>query len=301
MIKYNIEGGLDFYSELYGSLEETDCEDDKVCLITNEKLIDRHVKMNCGHIFNYYPLYKDLVNHLTKFNHMEGSTGVLGKNEIRCPYCRTKHKGVLPYYPELGLKRIEGVNIASIPPQICSFVWNDEDFDEDFPENSVNPKTIKCMHISSNIINDGVKDVFYCAKHNKYVLTEQAKTLKEQQKLEKLVNKLKKKEENALVKASAKIAAKADKALVKASSKIAAKADKALVKANADAKANAETISGENAVIATNISIPIEYDPYICVDILKTGDRKGQQCSLHKIQGQDMCRRHYNLMIKNNL
>jgi hypothetical protein len=286
MTKYNIEGGLDFYSELYGSLEEIDCEDEKVCLITNEPLVDRHVKMNCGHAFNYDPLYKDLVNHLTKFNNMEGSTGVLGKNEIRCPYCRAKQKGVLPYYPELGLKRIEGVNTASIPPQICSFVWDNEDFDEGFPENFVNPKTIKCMHLGSILIKDGANDVFYCTKHNKDVLSKQAKALKEQQKQEKLANKLKQKEEIALAKASAKVVADANKALAKA---------------NANNKANADAISGENAVIATNISIPVEYDPHLCVEILRTGDRKGQQCSLHKIQGQDMCRRHYNLMIKKNL
>ena len=221
-----------------------------------------------------------------KFNNMEGSTGVLGKNEIRCPYCRSKQKGVLPYYPELGLKRIEGVNTASIPPQICSFVWDNEDFDEDFPENFVNPKTIKCMHLGSNIINDGAKDVFYCAKHNKHVLSKQAKALKEQQKQEKLANKLKQKEENVLAKASAKIVAKADKALAKA---------------NADTKANAETISGENAVIATNISISIEYDPHLCVELLKTGDRKGHQCSYNQVYGQARCKRHHNLLIKNNL
>ena len=280
MTKYNIEGGLDFYSELYGSLEETDCEDEKVCLITNEPLVDRHVKMNCGHTFNYEPLYKDLVNHLTKFNNMEGSTGVLGKNEIRCPYCRAKQKGVLPYFPELGLKRVEGVNTASIPPQICSFVWDNEDFDKEFPENFVNPKTIKCMHIGSILIKDGANDLFYCAKHNKFLLTKQSKALKEQQKQEKLANKLKQKEEKSLAKASAKLVAKADKAL---------------------AKANAETMSGENDVIATNISIPIEYDPHLCMELLKTGDRKGQQCTLHKVNGQDMCRRHYNLMIEKNL
>lgn len=265
MTKYNIEGGLDFYSELYGSLEETDCEEVMICLITNEKLVDRHVKMNCGHTFNYDPLYKDLVNHKMKFNNMEGSTGVLGKNEIRCPYCRSKQKGILPYYPELGFKRVEGVNTACIPPPMCSFVWDNKDFDENCPENFVNPKTIKCMHIGNNIINDDAKDVFYCAKHQKAVLSKHAKDLKEHQKQEKLASKLKKKEETAL------------------------------------AKAFAKNMPEENAVIASNISIPIEYDPHLCVELLKTGDRKGHQCSYNQVYGQTRCKRHHNLLIKKNL
>jgi hypothetical protein len=288
MTKYNIEGGLDFYSELYGGLDipESDGQHENICLITNKPLIDLHVKMNCGHTFNYEPLYKDLVNHKMKFNNMEGSTGMLGKNEIRCPYCRAKQKEILPYYPQLGLIRVEGINTASIPPQKCSFVWDNKDYDEKYPEDFINPKTIKCTHIGSNVINDGVEDILYCAKHNKYVLTQQAKALKEKEKQEKIAIKLKLKE---------------DAALTKASAKIVAKADKALAKANADAKGFIEGVTGENAVIATNISIPIEFDPYLCVEILKTGDRKGQQCSIHMIPGKDRCRRHYNLLVKNNL
>ena len=41
---------------------------------------------------------------------MEGTTSKLSTNEIRCPYCRKKQTGVLPYYEELGLNKINGVN-----------------------------------------------------------------------------------------------------------------------------------------------------------------------------------------------
>ena len=34
----------------------------------------------------------------------------LATDEIRCPYCRTRQKGVLPYYEELGFPKINGVN-----------------------------------------------------------------------------------------------------------------------------------------------------------------------------------------------
>ena len=54
MSTYLIEGGLNFYDELNNS----DCEEDydNNCLITNEPLIDKFVKMECGHKFNYIPL-----------------------------------------------------------------------------------------------------------------------------------------------------------------------------------------------------------------------------------------------------
>jgi len=116
MNKYNIENNIDFYAELHKPFDtaeenEEKTEDDKnTCLITNEPLIDKHVTLNCGHKFNYIPIYNDILNHKKKFNNMESSSGMLNTNEIRCPYCRTKQPGVLPYYKELGLKKINGVN-----------------------------------------------------------------------------------------------------------------------------------------------------------------------------------------------
>ena len=124
MKKYNIEGGIDFFAELYKSLDveesiTTNDNENNLCLITNQPLIDKYVTMLCGHKFNYLPLYKDLVNHKKKFNLMEATSGHLNHNEIRCPYCRKKQVGVLPYYDELELAKISGVN------WICSSYNND--------------------------------------------------------------------------------------------------------------------------------------------------------------------------------
>ena len=85
-------------------------EDKNLCLITNKELTDKFVKMDCGHQFNYIPLFNDIKNHKYKFNNMEGTSSRLNIDEIRCPYCRKKQKGVLPYYEELGLYKINGVN-----------------------------------------------------------------------------------------------------------------------------------------------------------------------------------------------
>ena len=71
MQKYNIEDNIDFYSELNKLLNEEKSinkEEENICLISNEKLTTNFVKLNCGHCFNYIPLYIDLVNQKQKFN-----------------------------------------------------------------------------------------------------------------------------------------------------------------------------------------------------------------------------------------
>ena len=115
MKKYSVEGGIDFFAELYKSLDDdepnnkTD-EDKNKCLITNQTLTDKFVEMSCGHKFNNIPLYNDVLNHKKKFNNMEGSATRLKHNEMRCPYCRKKQTGLMPYYEELNLPKVSGVN-----------------------------------------------------------------------------------------------------------------------------------------------------------------------------------------------
>jgi hypothetical protein len=86
MKNYSTEDNIDFFSELYKSLDtvenqEKTEEDDSCCLITREKLTDRFVTMKCGHKFNYEPLFKDIMHHKFKFNKME-STNKLYINQI---------------------------------------------------------------------------------------------------------------------------------------------------------------------------------------------------------------------------
>ena len=111
MSKYKIEGSIDFFSELYKSLDDEDISDENnLCLITSQLLTKNFFIMDCGHKFNYIPLYLDIKNHKLKFNSMEDSSSRLNHNEIRCPYCRKKQTNLLPYYEELGLSKIHGIN-----------------------------------------------------------------------------------------------------------------------------------------------------------------------------------------------
>ena len=200
MKKYNIEGGIDFYYELYKSLDEEENnnkteEDNKLCLITNQLLTDKFVTMRCGHKFNYIPLYKDLVNHKQKFNRMEGSSSQLKITEIRCPYCRKKQNEVLPYYEELNLEKVNGVNYINpnsstsyehaiySPPHKCDFLIPNPNYDENKP-NSIeiseysytNCKFISCFHSGTQIkkynpnIDDYGDTKNYCWSHKKQII-----------------------------------------------------------------------------------------------------------------------------------
>ena len=66
MKKYNIEGGINFFDELYKSLDTTNVEEDNICLISNQVLVDKFVELNCGHKFNYIPLYNGRIKQFIK-------------------------------------------------------------------------------------------------------------------------------------------------------------------------------------------------------------------------------------------
>jgi hypothetical protein len=89
--------GYDFYAELSKSLEESDenNENDE-CLITHLPLEENHVKLLCGHKFNYDAIFNDVYNHKKKHNFNEYVK--LSNNQVRCPYCRNIQNELLPYF-----------------------------------------------------------------------------------------------------------------------------------------------------------------------------------------------------------
>jgi hypothetical protein len=115
MTKYILEEGINFYEELYKGLDDNneivysnDNASNVHCLISGEPLGDFHFTTECNHKFNYIPLYKDLLNFKNKLSFMENIK--LKPNEIRCPYCRKKQTKLLPFYEELGLAKVNGIN-----------------------------------------------------------------------------------------------------------------------------------------------------------------------------------------------
>ena len=77
-MKYMVEGNIDFFGELYNSIsieekEEKEEDSPDFCLISNQPLVEPFVRLDCGHKFNYLPLYYDIYNSFNTF----------------CLYCQT--------------------------------------------------------------------------------------------------------------------------------------------------------------------------------------------------------------------
>tara|TARA_Y100001970_G_C14248171_1_gene869788 strand:+ start:2964 stop:3443 length:480 start_codon:yes stop_codon:yes gene_type:complete len=146
-MNYVIEGNINFSEQLMKMLTEEQHDDDDVCLISGDKLVDNFVKLDCGHTFNYSCLLNELINQRKK-NALE--THKTGKNQIKCPYCRNIHKGILPWYD--GYKKLLNVN------------WNE----------NIAKKQNTCIAILKSGKRKGeqcgcyAKYGNYCGKHKKY-------------------------------------------------------------------------------------------------------------------------------------
>lgn len=318
MNKYKIEGNIDFFTELYKSLDEDEnLEDDNKCLITNQPLTDKYVQLQCGHKFNYVPLFLDVKNHKQKFNNLEGNATRLETNEIRCPYCRHKHPGVLPYYEECGYAKINGIN--DFNPSVkgskyqgynykqCEYLSLNPHYDasgnkplETAQGNAGNVKFFVCYLSGTPITTLPVAqlhvDKCYCYKHKNVIIKEHNKKIKEQEiaekKAQKLLEKAKAKEEKEALKQE-KAKAKAEKKLNKGKKLVTidlTDGEENVVISNATASEATDKPLGALEEI-TNILLPG------CVEIIKSGANKGKPCCC-KISKDNLCNRHYNLKNK---
>ena len=280
---YIIEGDIDFYAELYSSLDNKDTTNqldetnNNVCLITDEPLETNSVTLTCNHKFNYVPLYKDLVNHKKKFNTME-SSGALKHGEIRCPYCRHKQQFVLPYYEELGLPKVSGVNepYKYEPPPPAPYYNNNIkkcEFVSSFPflqdvSAADNIVTLSCKKYGYKFPGfeegDEYTDKYYCCEHKR------------------VINKKHKQNVSDKLKAAKEAVKEAEKKL-KNEAKADAMEQKKLLKANAKSNVNVieNVYSDENAIVCVG-----------CQQYLVSGPRKGLQCNLSLFQ-DNRCKRHY--------
>jgi hypothetical protein len=290
MKKYNIEGNIDFFSELYKSLDDCDNthkveSDNNLCLITNQLLIDKFVELNCGHKFNYIPLYNDIYNHKKKFNNMEGSGSSLKMNEIRCPYCRKKQLGVLPYYEELISEKTNGVNFYDV--NFCddvqkhkTHIHSDGKYSYGNCEFIINvsttsvifPVVCTCTYVKKSDCDNKS----YCFTHNKIMIKkfEKDKKDKEKEDKKKLKEETKQKEK----------AEKEDK-----------KTEQKLLKKTKNLILSITNVEEENIVVSSSIQTINEG----CTQIIKTGINKGKECGI-TILNDCLCKRHYNLKNKIN-
>ena len=127
--KYSVEDDLDidFFAALKNLQQSSEpmqepahgqCNCNDVCLITNELLNAFHVKLSCGHNFNYEPLYQEVLRQKGRMG-MHNYFEKIGMHQVKCPYCRSMTNQLLPYIgnsPHPVIKRLVGVNA---PANIC--------------------------------------------------------------------------------------------------------------------------------------------------------------------------------------
>lgn len=112
----------DFQKELYQLLSQDEPDDDNLCLISNLSLEENHIELYCGHKFNYNSIFQEIKYQKQQYHNLE--TQKLSHSEIKCPYCRTIQKGLLPC--RNNYKNLHGVNWPKkyqYKPHICSYTF----------------------------------------------------------------------------------------------------------------------------------------------------------------------------------
>lgn len=138
---------MNFKEELLKELNNTK---DNVCLISKDPLEKNSIKLNCGHEFNYVPLYNELIVQKRYVNNLESSK--LLNNQMKCPYCREITNQIIPYQENEGVYKLYGVNSPEkfvMPIYKCEWLYK-----------SGKKKNTKCNQVGGLYYNG-----CYCNKH----------------------------------------------------------------------------------------------------------------------------------------
>ena len=156
----------DFFNQLKNMLSQSEDDttvnevnEDNHCLLTKEPLHSIHIKLVCGHKFNYVPLYREVVVQKTIGLSPNGyyTSHSLKRNEIKCPYCRNVQDKLLPYIEYDGVKKTFGVNYPaklSMTSQPCMYSVNSA--------SSKKGKKSTCKECAVELCNNGT---YVCKKH----------------------------------------------------------------------------------------------------------------------------------------
>lgn len=312
MTKYIIEGNINFNEELYKILDEDSDDEDKLCQITGLPLKANHVVLECKHHFNYEALYKEIYKQKYEFKTYDVNS--LSKNDfykfreskldyfIKCPYCRNIQFTVLPYYKELGLKEIYGINSLdkTLPNTITINNLHSNNnsysyisyFDENytFQMYGVTFKSGQCCEKTGNFGDTCPQkyvsiipntQLSYCKYHYKNA-----------------IKKYKMAEKKKII--DAKLAAKKEKEDILNQKKIELeKKNTERVKNGLPPLKNLKWKSRKTTIIENiveqqgqTIQQYIPEESNVCNAILKSGPNKGKQCGCKKIEANGLCKRH---------
>lgn len=288
MSKYTIEGNVNFQDELFKMLnEDSDDEDaDNLCQITGLPLTDKHVTLECNHRFNYVSLYNEIYKQKYVFKTYNPNTFTKEEMDvflkckpdyfIKCPYCRNIQFSILPYYKELELKKIWGINSdsKSSDEKSCYELWLGC---HSFTMYGATFMPGKCCTTSYNCLQKYVAHIpttqlTYCQSHYKYEL--------------KCVN------------MGIKLALQKEKEKEKEKKK-QAKIDANNEKIKLLEEKNAERLVQGLPPLKRLPSVKIDaVNEVSCKALLKSGSNKGKPCSCKKIFENELCVRHFNALNK---
>jgi hypothetical protein len=167
-------------SKCVGDDSVNDTDTDNNCLLTKEALNDIHVTLNCGHKFNYIPLYKEVVIQKTSAGMTTNgyyNSCTLRLNEMKCPYCRRVQDKLLPFLNYDNIKRLRGVNG---PESLCMKVRICEHVETASKRKNTKKKiSDSCECNAIHVVNGA----YYCKKHYDQQLQEKEQ-LQQQEKKE---------------------------------------------------------------------------------------------------------------------
>ena len=140
------------------------------------------IVLNCGHKFNYDPLFQDIYNHKKRFSAME--TMRLKEFQIRCPYCRKIQNELMPYYK--GKRKVYGVNsnanmvgekfVHMKTPSLWGFYYKNYakgyccwGIDSTKPGCLSNPEGVVTC-VDTMVKYNDIDNMVYCKKHMKMFL-----------------------------------------------------------------------------------------------------------------------------------
>jgi hypothetical protein len=127
-----------FIADVMSIVDETHL--DNLCLISHTKLHTQYITLECGHKFNYNPIYDEIKNQKTQKNINEIQR--LKLYQLKCPYCRNIQNKILPFYKDKidMFPKVYGVNS---PSKYCMY-------------------TSKCSHIFRSGKRKGTKCLIPC-------------------------------------------------------------------------------------------------------------------------------------------
>ena len=324
MVKYIIEGGINFYEELYKSLDTDEANTNgttetnetnkdttlNVCQITGLPLESDYVTLECSHKFNYGSLYTEIctqkyifksynVSSLTNSDFKKFKES--GNNYyIKCPYCRSIQFTLLPicpynkYKPKYGINTLEQTkddeNFLIKVPQELNHTYTAYGFTFQKHQgiccNSVIGMKNSTPIYCQNSYTSLVLEMnkSFCSGHIRGEIGKHKKKMKELERFKKKEKKLMDKVE----KNEKQMKERDEKEKIRAQLKQEKLEQKNKIK---------KTV--KNTVVSQTINIeefnePIESSEQIvtkCPAILKTGAKKGEQCGSN-IKHNGFCLRH---------